>query len=197
MGKVVPVPHSTSLLHAQAASLGRKLRARERENLLQSSHISLWEHSSHFMLIGRSVPSVSCFSASVQFSLFGLLTLPQADMPHRLSGCQAWQRNRKESQGPYLVRSTARLPALMMVVAATATAIRVPVWGHLHRIISGVLYIWPPLGFVRGLPIGMCVYKAQGTGGGGGGVHQTAPTTNFTTSKLMVMGAICMKMMLS
>jgi len=29
--------------------------------LLLSTHISLWEHSSHFRLIGRGVPSVSCY----------------------------------------------------------------------------------------------------------------------------------------
>jgi hypothetical protein len=32
---------------------------REREGFTSKSHISLWEHSSHFRLIGRGVPSVS------------------------------------------------------------------------------------------------------------------------------------------
>jgi len=31
---------------------------RERESFYFKSHISLWEHSSHFRLIGRGVPSV-------------------------------------------------------------------------------------------------------------------------------------------
>jgi len=34
---------------------------RERE-IYFKSHISLWEHSSHFRLIGRGVPSVSVVS---------------------------------------------------------------------------------------------------------------------------------------
>jgi len=49
----------------------RSLFVRERE-IYFKSHISLWEHSSHFRLIGRGVPSVSCFSANVQIPLFGL-----------------------------------------------------------------------------------------------------------------------------
>jgi len=53
-------------------------RERERETYFKS-HISLWEHSSHFRLIGRGIPSVSCcFSANVQVSLFGL---PQGKSP--------------------------------------------------------------------------------------------------------------------
>jgi len=41
---------------------------RERE-IYFKSHISLWEHSSHFRPIGRGVPSVCCFSANVQIPL--------------------------------------------------------------------------------------------------------------------------------
>jgi len=37
---------------------------RERE-IYFKSHISLWEHSSHFRLIGRGVPSVSVVSQPV------------------------------------------------------------------------------------------------------------------------------------
>jgi len=44
---------------------------RERERYTSKSHISLWEHSSRFRLIGRGVPSV-------QISLFGL---PQGKSP--------------------------------------------------------------------------------------------------------------------
>jgi len=50
---------------------------RERE-IYFKSHISWWEHSSRFRLIGRGMPSVSCFSAGVQISLFGL---PQGKSP--------------------------------------------------------------------------------------------------------------------
>jgi len=50
---------------------------RERE-IYFKSHGSLWEHSSHFRLIGRGVPSVSFFSANVQIPLFGL---PQGKYP--------------------------------------------------------------------------------------------------------------------
>jgi len=47
-------------------------RQAERE-IYFKSHISWWEHSSHFRLIGRGVPQcVSCFSANVQIPLFGL-----------------------------------------------------------------------------------------------------------------------------
>jgi len=38
------------------------LQLREREKFTSKSHISLWEHSSHFRLIGRGVPSVSVVS---------------------------------------------------------------------------------------------------------------------------------------
>jgi len=40
------------------------LRERERE-IYFKSHISWWEHSSHFRLIGRGVPSVSVVSPLV------------------------------------------------------------------------------------------------------------------------------------
>jgi len=40
-----------------------KFSCREREREIYfKSHISLWEHSSHFRLIGRGVPSVSVVS---------------------------------------------------------------------------------------------------------------------------------------
>jgi len=40
-------------------SLGQGERKRD---LLQSTHISLWEHSSHARLIGRGIPGVSLVS---------------------------------------------------------------------------------------------------------------------------------------
>jgi len=40
---------------AERTTLGR---CKERE-IYFKSHISLWEHSSHFRLIGRGIPSVS------------------------------------------------------------------------------------------------------------------------------------------
>jgi len=54
---------------AQSCSLGQSIECslpcqvleRERE-IYFKSHISLWEHSSHFRLIGRGVPSVSVVS---------------------------------------------------------------------------------------------------------------------------------------
>jgi len=42
-------------------SRGEIAREHERD-LLQSTHISLWEHSSHDRLIGRGVPGVSFVS---------------------------------------------------------------------------------------------------------------------------------------
>jgi len=39
-----------------------KTRKRERERFTSESHVPLWEHSSHFRLIGRDVPSVSVVS---------------------------------------------------------------------------------------------------------------------------------------
>jgi len=44
--------------------LYKPARERERE-IYFKSHISLWEHSSHFRLIGRGVPSVSVVSQLV------------------------------------------------------------------------------------------------------------------------------------
>jgi len=56
--------------------LGRRERERE---IYFKSHISLWEHSSHFRLIGRGVPSVAIVSQlDVQIPLFGL---PQGKSP--------------------------------------------------------------------------------------------------------------------
>jgi len=67
---------SNSVLHGDIEPLKR---VRERD-LPHSTHISLWEHSSHLRLIGRGVPSVSCFSASVKFPLFHD-GLPQRKIP--------------------------------------------------------------------------------------------------------------------
>jgi len=39
--------------------------AKSERDLLQSTHTSSWEHSSHFRLIGRGVPSVSLVSQLV------------------------------------------------------------------------------------------------------------------------------------
>jgi len=50
----------------------------EREIFTSKSHISLWEHSSHFRLIGRGVHSASYFFAGVQFSL---LWSPPGNIP--------------------------------------------------------------------------------------------------------------------
>jgi len=51
---------------------------REREIYLKS-HISLWEHSSHFRLIGRGAPSVSVVS-QLMYKLL-CLGLPQGKSP--------------------------------------------------------------------------------------------------------------------
>jgi len=47
---------------SQPEELGRE---REREVYFKSHIVSLWEHSSHFRLIGRGVPSVSVVSQLV------------------------------------------------------------------------------------------------------------------------------------
>jgi len=44
-------------------------RSRGGGDLLQSTHISLWEYSSHDRLTGRGVPGVSCFSLVYDFSV--------------------------------------------------------------------------------------------------------------------------------
>jgi len=58
-----------------------KLEIRERvrrRQLLQSTHISWWEHSSHDSLIGRGVPGVSSVPRQCTNFLFGL---PQGKIP--------------------------------------------------------------------------------------------------------------------
>jgi len=50
-------------------------------DLLLCTHISFWEHSSHYRLFGRGAPGVSLFLASVRLSLFGL---PQGKIPRSL-----------------------------------------------------------------------------------------------------------------
>jgi len=71
--------------------------ARERERDIYykkaNPHISLWEHSSHFRLIGRGIPSVPlqicCFSASVLSPLSGL---PEGKSPgpHMKARVEGW-----------------------------------------------------------------------------------------------------------
>jgi len=62
-------------------------RERERE-LLQSAHISLWEHSSHNRLIGRGVPDVSFVSPWCSISLFGLLRGEAPRSPYERPGVE-------------------------------------------------------------------------------------------------------------
>jgi len=65
--------------HTRVQAAAWKWFGRERESLSQSTHISFWEHSSHFRLIGRGVPGgVFLFLVSVQYFLLGL---PQGRNP--------------------------------------------------------------------------------------------------------------------
>jgi len=51
----------------------------EKKKIYFKSHISLWEHSSHFRLIGRGVPSVSVVS-QLMFCLASPKENPQVPM---------------------------------------------------------------------------------------------------------------------
>jgi len=59
-----PSPRVALASHCCCSVHTLTMRERERE-IYFKSHISLWEHSSHFRLIGRGVPSVPVVSQLV------------------------------------------------------------------------------------------------------------------------------------
>jgi len=61
MKKDMSMFHSSVLPHLQLMYVVFLLLTEHRQRdrvLLQSTHISLWEHSSHYRLIGRGVPGI-------------------------------------------------------------------------------------------------------------------------------------------
>jgi len=79
--------------------VGRE-KGRERErDLLQRSHITLWEHSSHDRLIVRGVPGVSFVFRQCRTSLFGL---PQGKIP------SSHMKDQVSNPGPHTPRPVAQ-----------------------------------------------------------------------------------------